>query len=118
MQCGQLSLTVPEDIYVNREKQQLLLETVKGLKEDEQQIIMMRCFSDTPFKDIAAAMGCSESTIKTKFYRSLNKLESAIYDIEKKRESDFILSVSYRFYFFYLYNIRRQCLLIQISRHR
>lgn len=84
MQCGQLSLTVPEDIYVNREKQQLLLETVKGLKEDEQQIIMMRCFSDTPFKDIAAAMGCSESTIKTKFYRSLNKLESAIYDIEKK----------------------------------
>lgn len=84
MQAGQLSLTVPEDIYVNKERQQLLLEIVKGLKEDEQQIIMMKCFSDITFKDIAETIGCSESTVKTKFYRSLNKLESAIYDTEKK----------------------------------
>lgn len=84
MQGGQLSLNVPEDIFVNREKQTMLLEIVRDLKEDEQQIIMMRCFSDTPFKEIAEALGCSESTVKTKFYRSLNKLESAIYETEKK----------------------------------
>lgn len=115
MQGGQLSLNVPEDIFVNREKQTMLLEIVRDLKEDEQQIIMMRCFSDTPFKEIAEALGCSESTVKTKFYRSLNKLESAIYETEKKKVSDCILLALYHFYYSFLCNMPRRCRLIRMQ---
>lgn len=81
---GQLFLKVPEDIFVNKEKQQMLLGVVNSLKEDQKQIVMMHCFSDMTFKDIAEVLGISENTVKTKFYRSLNKLESSIYEVEKK----------------------------------
>ena len=45
---------------------------------------MMHCFSDMTFKDIADVLGVSENTVKTKFYRALNKLEASIYEVEKK----------------------------------
>ena len=83
-QSGQISLKVPEDIFVNREKQQMLIGVVNSLKDEQKQIVMMHCFSDMTFKDIASALGVSENTVKTKFYRSLNKLESSIYEVEKR----------------------------------
>ena len=83
-QSGQISLKVPEDIFVNREKQQMLIRVVNSLKDEQKQIVMMHCFSDMTFKDIASALGVSENTVKTKFYRSLNKLESSIYEVEKR----------------------------------
>lgn len=83
-QSGQLSIKVPEDIFVNKEKQQMILGIVNSLKEEQKQIVMMHCFSDMTFKDIAEVLGVSENTVKTKFYRSLNKLESSIYEVEKK----------------------------------
>lgn len=83
-QSGQISIKVPEDIFVNKEKQQMLLGVVNSLKEDQKQVVMMHCFSDMTFKDIADVLGVSENTVKTKFYRALNKLEASIYEVEKK----------------------------------
>ena len=62
----------------------MLLGIVNSLKEDQKQVVMMHCFSDMTFKDIADVLGVSENTVKTKFYRALNKLEASIYEVEKK----------------------------------
>lgn len=62
----------------------MLLGVVNSLKEDQKQVVMMHCFSDMTFKDIADVLGVSENTVKTKFYRALNKLEASIYEVEKR----------------------------------
>ena len=79
-----ISLKIPEDIFVNKERQQKLFEIVGSLKDEQRQIIILHCINDLTFKEIAETLGVSENTVKTKFYRSLNKLEASIYDVEKR----------------------------------
>lgn len=82
-QAGAFTLVVPEDILVNKERQKILFQMVEELKPDQKQILMMHCFDEKTFKEIAVNMGMSENSVKTKFYRTLNKLESSILDMEK-----------------------------------
>lgn len=56
---------------------------VEELKPDQKQILMMHCFDEKTFKEIADNLGMSENSVKTKFYRTLNKLETSILDMEK-----------------------------------
>ncbi|WP_455720480.1 RNA polymerase sigma factor [Agathobacter sp.] len=79
-----ISLKIPEDIFVNKERQQKLFEIVNTLKEEQRQIIVLHCINDLTFKEIAETLGVSENTVKTKFYRSLNKLETSIYAVEER----------------------------------
>lgn len=82
-QAGAFTLVVPEDILVNKERQKILFQMVEELKQDQKQILMMHCFEEKTFKEIADNIGMSENSVKTKFYRTLNKLETSILDMEK-----------------------------------
>lgn len=48
------------------------------LDESESRVIFMRLFNKNSFEDISNALGIPENTVKTKFYRSIEKLRHKI----------------------------------------
>lgn len=52
-----------------------LKQAIEGLDITEQTIIKLRYFLDMPLKEIAKVLDSNENTVKTKLYRSLDKLK-------------------------------------------
>lgn len=83
--CGnEFTVMIPEEMILNKEKQRILYEIVMQLKESQRQIILMHCVEERSFKEIAEITNSSENTVKSLFYRGLNKLENLILDTEKR----------------------------------
>lgn len=55
-----------------------LLSCINQLKKKEQQIVILKSFEETTFKEIATTLGKSESGIKMSYYRSLKKLSKLL----------------------------------------
>lgn len=53
-----------------------LEQAVSDLSDKEQAIIRLHFFEDQTFGEIALTLQLSENTVKTTYYRSLNKLEA------------------------------------------
>jgi RNA polymerase sigma-70 factor (ECF subfamily) len=66
---------------VNEEKEELLMIAMQELDEDEVQLLEMRFFEKRPFKEIAEINDSSESAVKMKVYRLLEKVKGIM---EKK----------------------------------
>jgi RNA polymerase sigma-70 factor (ECF subfamily) len=49
---------------------------IEELSSDQKEIIIMRVWDDLSFKDIAAILNKSESSIKMTFYRAMEKLQT------------------------------------------
>jgi RNA polymerase sigma-70 factor (ECF subfamily) len=52
-----------------------LYEALEVLKPEERSFIILKFFEGQRFKDIAEVLSLSENTVKSKFYRILNKLK-------------------------------------------
>jgi len=66
---------------ISDEKEELLLLAMQQLDEEEVQLLEMRFFEKRPFKEIAEIKDSSESAVKMKIYRLLDKLKGIM---EKK----------------------------------
>lgn len=79
-------ISVPENILDNKETQKILFAVVKDtLKPIQAEILYLRCYGEKTFKEIAEELNVPESTVKTQFRRSLDKVQKAILKTEKEQ---------------------------------
>ena len=57
------------------EQQKMVLESMRELKDDDQEVIELRLFQELPFKEIAVILESTESAVKMKYARAIEKLK-------------------------------------------
>jgi RNA polymerase sigma factor (sigma-70 family) len=78
------SANLPEQAIDQQETARLLREIIDSLPEDQRAVIGMFYYEELSVKQIAAAMGASESTIKSRLLYGRKKMEGKVRDLEKK----------------------------------
>ena len=64
-----------EDFFLLFRKQAVLVrECVQALPAKQQQVIYLRFYVDDSLEGIAAALGCSVGTVKSRLFHALDKL--------------------------------------------
>ena len=66
--------SLPDHAAQLREQAALVLECIQALPTKHQQVIYLRFYVDDSFEGIAAALGCSVGTVKSRLFRALDKL--------------------------------------------
>ena len=61
-----------------------VLGIVNTLKAPEQEILRLKLFAENTFREIAASLEISESTVKTKYYRGLAEVRKGVLDKNAK----------------------------------
>ncbi len=67
----------PADEAISREAAERLREAVAALPEKHQQVILLRFFEDASLAEIAALLGCSVGTVKSRLHYALENLREA-----------------------------------------
>jgi len=67
---------LPDDAAQVRERAAQVLKCVQALPKKHQQIIYLRFYVDDSLEGIAAALGCSLGTVKSRLFRALEKLRA------------------------------------------
>ncbi len=67
----------PAEEAMRREAADTLREAVVALSEKHQQVILLRFFEDASLPEIAAVLGCSVGTVKSRLHYALEKLREA-----------------------------------------
>ena len=67
-----------EEVNPKIEEQSDLHTALDKLNLDDKEILVLKYFGDLTFSDIAKVMKKSESTVKTKHYRALDKLKNML----------------------------------------
>jgi len=66
----------PDEAAQDRERAALVLQCVQALTPKYQRVIYLRFYVDDSLESIAAALGCSVGTVKSRLFRALNKLRA------------------------------------------
>lgn len=72
------------NMLLQKETLESVMEVVNGLEASLQQVLRLKLFGEYTFQEIAASMQIPESTVKTKYYRSLKLVRK-----EVKEEHDY-----------------------------
>jgi RNA polymerase sigma factor (sigma-70 family) len=64
-----------------------LLSVVHQLPVRMRAAVVLRYYADLPVRDVAAALGTSENTVKTQLRESLERLRSALTETPRSREA-------------------------------
>ena len=64
-----------KDMLTEAEDAVYLRNLLKELSQDTREVIILRIYEEMKFKDIAKIMGCSVSTIKSRFRLGVNQLK-------------------------------------------
>jgi RNA polymerase sigma-70 factor (ECF subfamily) len=67
----------PADEAMRHEAADKLREAVEALPEKHQRVILLRFFEDASLPEIAALLGCSVGTVKSRLHYALEKLREA-----------------------------------------
>ncbi len=68
---------------LHKEEVKAVMDVVNGLETSLQQIFRLKLFADYTFQEIAATLQIPESTVKTKFYRSLKYVKKEVKGADK-----------------------------------
>ncbi|UOQ84699.1 RNA polymerase sigma factor [Gracilibacillus salinarum] len=68
----------PEDIYLKKENAMTLLTAIKKLKQPQQEVVILRLYSELNFKEIGEIMDQSDKWARVNFYRAKNRLATMI----------------------------------------
>lgn len=74
----------PELSYSKRETQQLVHEMINALSEEQRVCILMYEIEGIPIKEIAAALGCSENTVKSRLNYGRKNLKKKAEELQRK----------------------------------
>ena len=75
---------LPDEVLDRAETTRLIREIIDALPEDQRAVIGMYYYQEMPVKDIAAALGASESAVKSRLLYGRRKIEAQVRDLEKK----------------------------------
>jgi RNA polymerase sigma-70 factor (ECF subfamily) len=64
----------PDDQSERREEQKILLETIRQLPEERQQLLILKFIERMPNAEIGQIMGRTEGAVKSLYHRTLNAL--------------------------------------------
>jgi RNA polymerase sigma-70 factor (ECF subfamily) len=64
----------PADTLAQREMSTRLQQCIEQLPEKHRQVILLRFFEDASLSDMAAVLGCSLGTVKSRLYHALENL--------------------------------------------
>ncbi len=76
--------TQPELSYTREETRQMVDELIDSLSDEQRVCILMYHMEDMPIKDIAAALDCSESTVKSRLNYGRKNLKAKVEELQKK----------------------------------
>ena len=66
----------PDQSAQNQEEARLMLACIQALPPKHQQVVYLRFYVNHSLEEIAAALGCSLGTVKSRLFRALEKLRS------------------------------------------
>lgn len=66
----------PDDAAQLREESEVVIACIQALPEKHRQVIYLRFYVDNSLEGIAAALGCSLGTVKSRLFRALEKLRT------------------------------------------
>ncbi|MBD5101588.1 MAG: sigma-70 family RNA polymerase sigma factor [Subdoligranulum sp.] len=75
---------LPDQVIDQKETKRLLQEILEELPEDQRAAIGMFYYEEMSVKQIAAAMGASESAVKSRLMYARGKIEKKVLELEKK----------------------------------
>lgn len=75
---------LPEMVIDQKETARLLNEILDSLPDDQHIAIAMFYYQEMSVRDIAAALGCSESTVKSRLNYGRKKIETRVRALEKR----------------------------------
>lgn len=75
---------LPDEVLDRAETTRLVREIIDGLPEDQRAVIGMYYYQEMPVKDIAVALGASESAVKSRLLYGRRKIETQVRELEKK----------------------------------
>jgi RNA polymerase sigma-70 factor (ECF subfamily) len=68
--------SLPDQAAERREQAALVRDCIQALPTKHQQVIYLRFYVDNSLEGIAAALGCSEGTVKSRLFHALDKLRA------------------------------------------
>jgi RNA polymerase sigma-70 factor (ECF subfamily) len=66
----------PDEAALRREQAALVRQCIRALPQKHQDVILLRFFLDDSLEGIAAALGCSVGTVKSRLFHALEKLRA------------------------------------------
>lgn len=61
---------VPEEIFLQKEKNAVIRQALFTLKEEQRQILLLRDYEQLSYKEIGAILGVSEIVVKSRIFRA------------------------------------------------
>lgn len=86
------SENLPDQVIDQKETKRLLREIIEELPEDQRAAIGMFYYEEMSVKEIAEAMGVSESAVKSRLMYGRNKIEKKLLELEKQGTKLYSLS--------------------------
>lgn len=86
------SENLPDQVIDQKETKRLIREILEELPEDQRAAIGMFYYEEMSVKEIAAAMGVSESAVKSRLMYGRNKIEKKVLELEKQGTKLYSLS--------------------------
>lgn len=75
---------IPDVVIEQAETKRLIQEMIDSLPEDQRAVIGMYYYHEMSVKDIAVALGVSESAVKSRLMYGRKKIEAKVLDLEKR----------------------------------
>ncbi|MBD5524157.1 MAG: sigma-70 family RNA polymerase sigma factor [Lachnospiraceae bacterium] len=86
------SENLPDQVIDQEETKRLIREIIEELPEDQRAAIGMFYYEEMSVKEIAAAMGVSESAVKSRLMYGRNRIEKKVLELEKQGTKLYSLS--------------------------
>lgn len=61
---------IPEEIFLQKEKNEMIRRTLFEMKEEQRQILLLRDYEQLSYKEIGSVLGVSEIVVKSRIYRA------------------------------------------------
>jgi len=78
------AVNLPEQLIEQEETKRLMREIIEDLPEDQRAVIGMYYYEELSVKEIALAMGITESAVKSRLLYGRRKIEKKVRELEKK----------------------------------